>query len=76
MTEAIWSKSHVDLNGTEFYSAVVREHHWDGWYVFQAYPNQGDHCIECKSKDKDDLIAKAERWFKGDMPSDFYSAAY
>lgn len=78
MVDYLWFKSYNDLakNRPEFYQAVVRKHHWEGFFIFQAIPHSGSSCIECKSKDQAELLRKAEQWFSGEMPEDFYSASF
>lgn len=73
----IWHKDYNELanHRPEFYRAVVRKHHWEGYFIFQAIPHRGSSCIEYKSKDQEELLRKAEQWFSGGMPEDFYSSS-
>jgi hypothetical protein len=77
--ERIWEKNYIELakaGRKGIYAAYVGPHAWDGWWVFRAYPERGDHCTEFLSEDKELVLTKAEQWFKGEMPEGIYSAAY
>jgi len=74
----LWQKNYPELDAAgrkAFYQAVVRPHHWEGYFLFQAIPNRGGGCVEYISKDKDALIAKAEAWLAGEEPEGFYYAS-
>jgi hypothetical protein len=74
----IWHKDYTELERAGIkgiYSAYVRPHHWEGWWMFRAHPNRGDCCLEYRSQDKDDVLLKAEQWFKGEEPDGIYSAS-
>lgn len=76
--EIVWIKNYQELAAagrTTAYQAVVRKHHWPDYWIFQAIYNSGGNATECLSKDKDALVASAEDWLAGNMPSGFYSAS-
>jgi len=58
------------------YSAHVRKHNWDGWFLFRAYPNSGSTCLEYISQDVNDVLAKAETFVRGEKSRAIYSASY
>lgn len=56
-----WQRNYTQLP-KGLYSASVEDHHWEGWYIFRAYPSMGSCCTEFMSKDLDEVIAKADAW--------------
>ena len=77
----IWNRNYMELAETRpyMYSASIYETEYEGvgkFYTFNAYPNRGDVCEEYRSKDRDDIIAKAEEWFLGSTPVGFCSASF
>lgn len=74
-----WKKNYAELadaGRAGYYSAEVRDHHWDGVYLFRAYPNSGSVCQEATSENKDELVKLAERWLAGETLDAVYSASY
>jgi hypothetical protein len=74
-----WHKNYAELAAAGramYYSAEVRDHHWDGVFLFRAYPNSGSVCQEATSEDKDELVKLAERWLAGEKLEAVYSASY
>lgn len=58
------------------YSACVLPTGPGNW-VFTAYPNRGDHCIERICGDRQQLQNEIERWIAGEHNiAGWYSAAY
>jgi hypothetical protein len=58
------------------YAAQVRKHHWEGCFLFRAFPDRGSVCFEYVSEDLQDVLAKAEAFVRGETHPAIYSASY
>ena len=70
-----WNKSYNELP-KGFYTAEVRDHVWDGYYLFRAYPDRGTCCLEYVSTNLQEVLDRAEAFSHGVKDSAIYSASY
>ena len=58
------------------YCAYVREHHWEGHYIFRAHPDSGGFCWEFISENLQEVLDRAEAFSHGVKDPAIYSASY
>ena len=70
-----WNKSYNELP-KGFYTAEVRDHVWDGYYLFRAYPDWRTCYLGYVSTNLQDPGSEPERSRTGWKVSAIYSASY
>lgn len=58
------------------YSASVRKHHWEGHWIFQAFPDRGDWCWEFISDNLQEVLDRAEAFAHGVKDDKIYCASF
>jgi hypothetical protein len=70
-----WEKNYNELP-PGVYTACVRKHHWEGYYIFRALPSSGSFCWEFISTDLQQVLDRAEAFSHGVKDDAIYTASF